>query len=393
MSARWTTLCLWVLLAATLFATGGFADDQKQVTVLLLSGHDLTKEQLTLEWTDQVALVDGKVLALGNKAQLAFGETITVHSGGASFEAKRIELSPNSSNASVQLSTADLKPRRFPGGVRIQRYKGAWEILNRLDAETYTAAVVDAETIHKDAPYLEALAIVVRTRAAAGGPHTHRAFCDRTCCMVYKGAGGPEAVKAAQATASEVLVYRGKLCPAYFHACCGGETRSVKDAFANAAPIAPLAGVSDRNELGRAWCRDDPHFYWDREIDEKKMSEIATGFFREKKSIGLLPPIFIERRKDGDPLVIRDAKGVYTAHPESFRNFLGRSIGWNLLFSDRFVLLHEKGKYLVRGNGFGHRVGFCQAGALARSRAKQSRADLLKTYFPGASVLPLDALR
>ena len=39
--------------------------------------------------------------------------------------------------------------------------------------------------------------------------------------------------------------------------------------------------------------------------------------------------------------------------------------------------------YVLNGTGFGHGVGLCQVGALARARQGAEAADILAAYFPG----------
>jgi len=41
-------------------------------------------------------------------------------------------------------------------------------------------------------------------------------------------------------------------------------------------------------------------------------------------------------------------------------------------------------KLVVRGQGFGHGIGLCQTGALARASQGQSFQEILAHYYPGA---------
>ena len=40
----------------------------------------------------------------------------------------------------------------------------------------------------------------------------------------------------------------------------------------------------------------------------------------------------------------------------------------------------------VKGGGFGHGVGMCQTGALARARAGQDAQEILRAYYPDSRI-------
>ena len=47
---------------------------------------------------------------------------------------------------------------------------------------------------------------------------------------------------------------------------------------------------------------------------------------------------------------------------------------------------HARDVFVFSGKGFGHGVGLCQAGALARLRAGDSPEEVLEHYFPGTTL-------
>ena len=49
----------------------------------------------------------------------------------------------------------------------------------------------------------------------------------------------------------------------------------------------------------------------------------------------------------------------------------------------------ERGVFVFEGRGFGHGVGLCQAGALARIKAGVTPEAVLLRYFPQTSVRSL----
>jgi stage II sporulation protein D len=71
---------------------------------------------------------------------------------------------------------------------------------------------------------------------------------------------------------------------------------------------------------------------------------------------------------------------------EEFRTVLARRFGARGLKSTLFDVRREGDALIFEGRGFGHGVGLCQAGALARLRSGSSVAAVLKRYYPGTSI-------
>ena len=62
------------------------------------------------------------------------------------------------------------------------------------------------------------------------------------------------------------------------------------------------------------------------------------------------------------------------------------ALGVRALPSTRFELTRAGSGWRATGSGFGHGVGLCQAGALARARRGSSAAEILGFYYPGAII-------
>jgi stage II sporulation protein D len=56
------------------------------------------------------------------------------------------------------------------------------------------------------------------------------------------------------------------------------------------------------------------------------------------------------------------------------------------LRSTLFSVTTSRVGFTFSGRGFGHGVGLCQAGAIARLRAGESPEKVLSFYFPGTSL-------
>ncbi len=68
---------------------------------------------------------------------------------------------------------------------------------------------------------------------------------------------------------------------------------------------------------------------------------------------------------------------------DEFRQVLTRAFGPRAIRSTRFDVRRTGAMFTFSGRGFGHGVGLCQAGALARLRAGATPADVLRYYYPG----------
>ena len=189
-----------------------------------------------------------------------------------------------------------------------------------------------------------------------------------------------------------MLTYDGKLCPVYFHACCAGRTRSPEQAVPRKTPHPALQRISDLDPNRRPWCREHPHFAWRRRISKTELDGVVRAYAKARKLGRLRPPVELVRPSETAVLKIRDQRGEHEIHAEDFRMFLGRSLGWNWMLSDRFRIVTEGDDQVLEGRGFGHRLGLCQAGAAARLRAGHSVAEVLGAYFPGATISGRDTL-
>jgi stage II sporulation protein D len=78
---------------------------------------------------------------------------------------------------------------------------------------------------------------------------------------------------------------------------------------------------------------------------------------------------------------------------EEFRDALSQSFGGRTIKSTWFEIRRVGSSYILDGRGFGHGVGLCQAGALARIRAGAKLPAVLQQYFPGTRLITLRASR
>ena len=74
---------------------------------------------------------------------------------------------------------------------------------------------------------------------------------------------------------------------------------------------------------------------------------------------------------------------------EELREVLSTAFGARAVRSTWFTVGRLGQAFVFEGRGFGHGVGLCQAGALARLRAGQKLPAILQTYFPGTKIVTL----
>ena len=303
-------------------------------------------------------------------------------------------------------------------------------LINVVPMDDYLAGVVPLEigAGHGEAETaaLQAQAIVARTYAVTClGGHADRGFdlYGDVRDQVYGGADAedPRCTAAVAATAGQVAVTADGACaPTFFHANCGGETAARQDVWA-AAPHPLLGGVADRRPDGRPWCADGAGATWSRQWTWAGLESVlqttlpayveamaaaghradwagqvfspSTGEGDGAAAPGPLHDLEIAgRTADGrvDVLRVVTGEGVYRVRGDWTRRVLRGEDDNALLRSAWFDLNVDAGRAVAaHGRGYGHGLGLCQEGALARSRAGQDAAGILAAYYPGCRLAPL----
>ena len=173
-----------------------------------------------------------------------------------------------------------------------------------------------------------------------------------------------------------VMVFGGKILPAYYHATCAGFTEDVHELWSEDLP--PLRGVPC------PFCKDSPHYYWKKNF---RLKDIQDKLNEKGYELGLIKEILVlERNKSGriKALVVatRDEKKARISGKD-FRNIIGP----NIIKSNNYDMI-MKGYYMdVIGKGWGHGVGLCQWGANFMSRKGYKYDEILKYYYPGIEIV------
>jgi stage II sporulation protein D len=239
---------------------------------------------------------------------------------------------------------------------------------------------------------LEVQAVITRTYAIGHlGRHAREGYdvCDRTHCQLFQpgrlktSRWAPQAADAVRRTKSEVLWFDGAPALAVYHADCGGRTSAAADVWGGT--LRPY--LVSRTDDGPAAAA---HAAWRYEATR---ADIASALNRDSRTR-------VGRRFDGIEIVERDAAGraerialhgseERVVRADAVRDVLSRAFGARSIRSTWFEVRREQGRLVFEGRGFGHGVGLCQAGALARIRAGAKLSGILERYFPGTKLVTL----
>lgn len=279
-------------------------------------------------------------------------------------------------------------------GVRV-KHEGR---ISTVPIDTYAAIVAltelapGAEARETASAVYEAQIIVARTYAASRrGRHAAEGFdlCDTTHCQRYEaartrtGRWAALARETASRTSGRVLVYGSSLVEAVFHADCGGHTAAAEDVWLTARPY--LTARRDAAGPHRQWASALARDAVERALNADRRTRLAGPLgdiaVVARDRSGRARTVRITGRRGAAPIALdREVAG------DVFRAVLSAALGIRALPSTRFELTRAGSGWRATGSGFGHGVGLCQTGALARARSGSSAAEILGFYYPGAII-------
>ena len=234
-------------------------------------------------------------------------------------------------------------------------------------------------------------AILARTYALANlSRHGSEGFdlCSTTHCQVYRPSETwpahlqRVADEAVNSTRGIVVTHSGIPINAVFHADCGGHTSDAETIWRGSAPPY-LRGKRD------TFCLGSRGQHWRFEVSTSALRRALNQHSRTRVGERLDTLVVTERDVAGRAARVM-LRGEYTTivRGEQLRATILPHFGPRSLRSTRFSVQYKEDLVVFEGQGFGHGVGLCQAGALARARAGQSPQDILKHYYPGVVVAP-----
>lgn len=282
-----------------------------------------------------------------------------------------------------------------PKTIRVQVREGAARVVREVPLEDYVAATALSE-VHPGrgdegvaARVFEVQAVIARTYVVSSrGRHAKDGFdvCSTTHCQVYEPARlrtsrWSAAVRAAvQRTAGKLLWFAEAPALAVFHADCGGHTSDASSVWGGIAP-AYLSGATDNGPAGNA------HIDWTFETPAPALRAALNADARTAVGTTLdrIEVAGRDRAGRAEKILLRGTR-TFVVRGEVFREVLTRALGVRTLRSTLFTVKKSRDAFTFSGKGFGHGVGLCQSGALARLKAGTSTDDVLEHYFPGTSL-------
>jgi stage II sporulation protein D len=291
--------------------------------------------------------------------------------------------------------TAPRLPGRVDPGVPVSiRVRVAGAIASvRLEDYVLGAALseVTPTGVEADAAtrVYEVQAIIARTYAVSHmGRHATEGFdvCDQTHCQVYQpgriktSSFSAAAKDAVTRTAGRILRFGGKPAETLFHADCGGYTTTPTVAWNG--PALPYLPASEDDVPGAA------HRTWQFSATAEEWTALLSRDARTNPG----GPVRTIRVVQGDVSGRAVAVEITGTTPTQVRRVSGETLrtvitaarGVRSFMSSRFEISKTANGFRVDGTGFGHGVGLCQVGAIARSRRGDSLAAILEHYYPGA---------
>jgi len=380
-------LSLVFIMLGLIFISGinsSEADTRHIVRVAVITDQSLIK--LTVRSPYQIlSLHTNEVLYEGRKfwrAKKVVPGASGIKIGEDNFNIYGLRIQPSRSPAIY------LNGRRFRGAVDIIRQSDNTLLaINHVDVEEYIQGVL----YHEVAPWwpmeaLKAQAIVARSFALYQARVNARRDYDLVSTVYSQVYGGRTSErgrtsKAVRLTKNQVLTYKNKLVPTFYHATCAGHTENANNLWK--VNILPLRGRECQ------FCRRSPHFSWKKKLSLKGIEEALE---KANFKVGLIEAIkIVDRDVSGriSELEIISEQGKLKVGANRFR----LAVGPNLIRSTNFTLEIKKRRAYFEGFGWGHGVGMCQWGAFFMSRESYNAQQILGYYYPESKIKKIEEIR
>jgi stage II sporulation protein D len=305
-------------------------------------------------------------------------------------------------------TTVSYAGRRYRGELIIHPTDSGALVVNSLPIDDYLRGVVPLEIgrgrTENELAAIEAQAVVARsyTLSRLRGDRADWDLRASTLDQVYGGVAAetPLGDAAIRNTTELVLRYAGRPVMAPYHSTCGGRTAAAQEVWRT--PGEPfLRSVEDRAPGStRSWCDISPRYRFSRSWDSTALSRTVEGNLARYASVprqgpGRVTGVTIVRRTESGrvaELELATASGArYRLLGNDIRFVLRAPNGEPLESTSFNVAVKRSGagslsELSVSGSGYGHGVGMCQWGAIARARGGQDFHSILSAYFPGTSV-------
>jgi len=269
--------------------------------------------------------------------------------------------------------------RQYPGVVDIMPSGEALVVVNELPLEEYLVGAVTAEAGDRmPIEMLKAQAIVARTYAAYqrqlnAGKAFHIVASTANQQYIGRVPVGSPVWKAVRETQGQVLLWQGRLFPAFYHTDSGGHTEDPRAVFA-ASNMPALKPV--RVEFPSA----SPYQHWRLDIP---LADLGAQLRKGGVSVGSVVGLDVVDRSTSlrvSWIAIRGLAGRVVLRGNDLR----RLIGYDTLKSTLFaVAVTQRVAHFV-GRGYGHGVGLDQWSAKTMAEQGYTADRIVQYYYPGA---------
>lgn len=289
--------------------------------------------------------------------------------------------------------------KQYREALYVHPFNGDCLVVNHLDIEKYIAGLLDSEmNANWNLDALKTQAIAARTYAlyqmkennftkmkrvlastVSGISKNFRPPFDLDSSVkdqVYEGAQKEKfkAIKAVEETRGLVLTYENEPIKAFYHSTCGGYTEAPEKVWGSKFKYL--------QPVRCGYCESSPRFNWSYQAN---MSELTSKLKKEKLLKGELALIQVHSRYGlgrVNEVDIVGTEGRTTISATKLRLLVGAS---SMLSTDFNVVKTGDG-FSFTGHGSGHGVGMCQWGAKAMADRGIPYLEILKRYYPQASL-------
>lgn len=327
---------------------------------------------------------------------------------------------PNGKSVRWRLSTLEVRAKAgnitidnhpYPGRMELVERKnkagqstGQFDIINHVGMESYLPGVLSQELYPNwDLRAYRAQAIAARSYAIweMNLPIRKTSHYDleaSEASQAYIGAKAHDKARTAVAdTRGQVLVYEGRVLPAFYSSCSGGVGQDAIVAWPEKVDdLAPLRG-----RVHGGWGQQSTKYRWGPvKVDRKQLAEGFARWGQANKhpiaSISGLRSVEVSAvNKVGRParFIVTDAAGRrFEMQAEAIRNATNTALPGNAhqvqakAFSSHAVYTVAGDTVTITGQGFGHGVGMCQFGAQHMASSGNSHDKILGFYYPGTRI-------
>lgn len=346
---------------------------QPERKIGLLSGIS----QITLQMSEPCVMIDPdtkKTIQKVEKDKPFTIDFVSMKTAAVEVRGEKVELK--------DLQVA-INGKKYFGGVRVNKNKGALTVINLIPVEEYLRGVVPEEmSISFQPEALKAQAVAARSFTLKNiGRHKADGYdlCDNTHCQTYEGISStsPTTDKAIADTRGEILYFNGAAAMTNFHTDSGGMTESSENVWGTKIPY--LQPVEELNKQTQEWTVT---------LTKTDFSERMGANFGSLQSISLSNLLIgksaADRTQSGRvkfALVAGSKKTVKMTGNEMRSKFS--------LPSTLFNVKVQSGEVIFEGFGRGHGVGMSQYGANAYAQAGWTYDKILKHYYKGTEIKKL----